>query len=123
MCNITALVCLTVALIVIAGTAPVQKATMEQLMAEIASSIPGLNQTEFGRAAGLGQHSAEKREVEERAPKEYHQKQKRDTEPVEMGTNTGGEGKPRKHYEYDVQAEVESFYPELCEEEDYDDKE
>ncbi|KAL3124283.1 hypothetical protein niasHT_006671 [Heterodera trifolii] len=82
--------------IVIADAAPVQKTMIEQFIAEIVSSISGVNETEFARAAGLGQHSAEKREVGERAPKESRRKQKHDMEPVDMGKNNDGEGKPGK---------------------------
>ncbi|KAL3080504.1 hypothetical protein niasHS_013698 [Heterodera schachtii] len=63
---------------------------------ELASSITGFNKTELAQAAGQGQHSAEKREVGERAPKESRRKQKRDTEPVDMGKHNDAEGKPGK---------------------------
>ncbi|KAL3112945.1 hypothetical protein niasHT_012514 [Heterodera trifolii] len=57
-------VILTVAFIVIADTAPVQKkkTMIEQFIAEIGSLISGFNETEFARAAAMEQHSAEKRE-------------------------------------------------------------
>ncbi|KAL3124284.1 hypothetical protein niasHT_006672 [Heterodera trifolii] len=94
MCNMMASVLLTLAFIVMADTAPVQKTVMEQFIAELASSITGFNKTELAQAAGQGQHSAEKREVGERAPKESRRKLKRDTEPVDMGKHNDGEGKP-----------------------------
>ncbi|KAL3112950.1 hypothetical protein niasHT_012519 [Heterodera trifolii] len=94
MCNMTASVLLTLAFIVVADTAPVQKTMIEQFIAELASSISGFNETELAQAAGQGQHSAEKREVGERAPKESRRKQKHDTETVDMGKHNDGEGEP-----------------------------
>ncbi|KAL3112949.1 hypothetical protein niasHT_012518 [Heterodera trifolii] len=94
MCNMMASVILSLAFIVVADTAPVQKTMIEQFIAELASSISGFNETELAQAAGQGQHSAEKREVGERAPKESRRKQKHDTETVDMGKHNDGEGEP-----------------------------
>ncbi|KAL3084165.1 hypothetical protein niasHT_039291 [Heterodera trifolii] len=94
MYNMMASVLLTLAFILVADTAPVQKTMMEQFIAELASSIIGFNKTELAQAAGQGQHSAEKREVGERAPKESRRKKKHDTEPVDMGKHNDVEGEP-----------------------------
>ncbi|KAL3124287.1 hypothetical protein niasHT_006675 [Heterodera trifolii] len=95
MCNMMALVCLTVAFIVVVDTAPVQKTAMEQLMAEVVSSINGPNETELAQAAGQGQQSGEKLEVEERVPKESRRELNYDTEPVKMHENFGEAGEPK----------------------------
>ncbi|KAL3084166.1 hypothetical protein niasHT_039292 [Heterodera trifolii] len=96
MCNMMALVCLTVAFIVLVDTAPVQKTALEQLMTEVVSSIDGLKETELAQSAGQRQQSAEKFQVEERVPKESRLEHNYDTEPVKMHENFGEEDEPKQ---------------------------